>query len=819
MAGGFDELAGSACCPSGIPAGMLSLSSPSGGIAALNPRLMAVSPNGDKNGLFSARNLGGACNTRVPKRGPLYRLGLLAILLTAPVASNAQLPTARLDAVFPPGMKAGTETEISLTGQSLEGADRLLFSDPGLSAVHGEALKFKVTASTGIAPGLYEMRVGGRYGISASRLFAVGSLPEVSEPDTNSTLEKAFAVTPPATINGTAGADAADFFRFTAAAGQRFSLSCAAQRIDSPLNAVLTILDSAGRELAFAHRTQGNDAALEFTAPAAGDFFVKVHDIVWQAGPANVYRLTINATADAASAVIPTVSSAGAVAEIKQPVKSETITKPATSAAEAHKVNLNSIQSCPASNQDWVEFTGEKDRKVVVEIMSHRNGEPTDWIMQVTKITRTPDGQEKSERVAEFDDTAGAPGAEAMQLGSRDPSGTIACTDGSIYRLRLTDRFKANRPWQLVLRDPLPRFSVVAFSTSPATAAAAVHRWSPFLRKGGSAFVQVAVLRQDGFDGPVTLHVEGLPEGVTTTDVTLPPNISTAALILRAAPDAKPWSGRIKLTGTSGDKVESATEAVPRWTTGTGGNDRADIRMSKDGLVLAVTDAEVAPLSIEPAEQKVYETSLAGSIEVPVKFTRAPTNKGFKGEWQSSLMGLPGLKQAAIVKPAADAAEAKLVLDLKRKDGNAFTPGTYVFHATARGVVKWQPEDKAPVQELTDAVYSAPIQIKIAASPVLLTAPASVTLAPGAKLELPLKLERRYGFAEAVTLDFAAPAGIKGLTAAKLTVPKEAVEVKLIIEAAADAPAGIHACKLNANCTFNGEAIPWTIELNVEVKP
>ena len=131
-----------------------------------------------------------------------------------PLAGNAQLPTARLDAAFPPGLQAGTEAEISLTGQSLEGVDRLLFSDPGITAFHGEGLKFKVTASTGVAPGLYEMRAAGRYGISASRLFAVGSLPEVLEPQTNSSMEKALAVTPPVTINGTSGADAADFFRF-----------------------------------------------------------------------------------------------------------------------------------------------------------------------------------------------------------------------------------------------------------------------------------------------------------------------------------------------------------------------------------------------------------------------------------------------------------------------------------------------------------------------------------------------------------------------------------------------------------------------------
>ena len=735
-----------------------------------------------------------------------------------PLAGNAQLPTARLDAAFPPGLQAGTEAEISLTGQSLEGVDRLLFSDPGITAFHGEGLKFKVTASTGVAPGLYEMRAAGRYGISASRLFAVGSLPEVLEPQTNSSMEKALAVTPPVTINGTSGADAADFFRFPATAGQRFQISCAAQRIDSPMNVVLTILDSAGRELASAHRTEGMDAALEFEVPAAGEFFVKLHDIVWQAGPVNVYRLTINATGDSPVALIAGGAGAWPIAEIEQSLKQEIITKTAASPSEAHQVSLKSMLSCPASNRDWFEFKGEKDRKVVVEVVSHRQGEPTDWIMQVMKITRSADGQEKSERVAEFDDTAGAAGAEVMQLASRDPSGTIVCTDDSIYRLQLMDRFKANRPWKLVLRDPQPGFSVVAFSVCPSTAAV-VHRWSPFLRRGGSTQIQVAVLRQDGFAGAVTLHVEGLPDGVTATDVTLAQGVATGSLILRASADAKPWSGRIKITGTSGDRTVSATEAVPRWTTGTGGNDRTDIRLSKDGMVLAVTDAEVAPLAIEPMEQKVYETSLAGGVEIPVKFTRAATHKGFKGEWQSSLMGLPGLNKPPVVKPAADASEAKLVLDLKRKDGNAFTPGTYVMHATARGVIKWQSADKAPVQELTDVAYSAPIQVKIAASPVVLTVPATVVVAPGAKTEVPLKLERRFGFADTVLLDFAAPTEIKGLTATKLTVPKDAAEAKLIIDAAADTPPGVHACKINASCTFNGETLPWSIELNAEVKP
>ena len=130
-----------------------------------------------------------------------------------------QLPTTRLDAVFPPGLQAGSETTVALTGLDLAEVDRLIFSDAGLSAVHGEGLNFKVTASAGIQPGLYEVRAAGRYGISASRLFAVGTLPELLESGPHDTPEKALLLTLPITVNGTTGTDAADYFRFAASKG------------------------------------------------------------------------------------------------------------------------------------------------------------------------------------------------------------------------------------------------------------------------------------------------------------------------------------------------------------------------------------------------------------------------------------------------------------------------------------------------------------------------------------------------------------------------------------------------------------------------
>ena len=738
---------------------------------------------------------------------------LLTAIVLVQTSALAQLPTARIDSVFPPGLKAGTEAELTLQGTDLEDADRLLFNDAGLTAVHGEGPKFKVTASASMAPGLYEMRVGGRFGISSSRLIAVGSLPEISETPDNASIEKALAISPPITINGTAGNDAADYFKFTATKGQPLTLVCSAQRIDSSFNAVLSVLDPAGRELTTAHRTAGNDTAIEFTPPQDGEFIAKLHDVVWQTGPTSVYRLTIAPSGTTGAEGIATIPLSGSVCDWLPAA-------PVTELKDPAKIlTLPSVIASAAGSRETLEFTADKNRRIMVDLLSHRLGHPSDWLLQVFKISRDDKGQEKSEKIAEFEDTAAPAGAESFQLGNRDPSGGFDCAENTIYRIILSDRFKTQKPWRLVLREPQPGFSLVAFWTSPATRAATVQRWTPFLRIGGSALLQVAVVRRDGFDGPINLHIDGLPAGVSSSDVTLPAHFSVASLIVQAAPDAKSWNGPIQITGTSGETKATAREAVPRWSVANSAAERLELRLATSGVMLAVTEAETTPLLIELAEQKVYETAMAGTIEVPVKFTRNPGHKGFKGEWESVLMGLPGLRQAPVVKPAGDAAEAKLVLDFKRKDGNSFTPGTWSFYASARGTISWQPVEKDPAKDFVEAVYSRPIQVKLEASPVLLTTPPTISVAPGAKVEVPLKLERRYGFAEAVTVELVAPAGITGLTAAKLTIPKEAAEAILIIQTTAEAPQATHTCTLNAKCTWNGEEIPWAIQLNVEIKP
>src|SRR5256885_14923087 len=103
---------------------------------------------------------------------------LLLFVLVGQGSLLAQLPVARLLTVFPPGGKVGSQFEISLTGVDLDEANQLQFSHTGITAKQKvgenglpEANKFLVTIAANMAPGVYEARVVGRFGISNPRSF------------------------------------------------------------------------------------------------------------------------------------------------------------------------------------------------------------------------------------------------------------------------------------------------------------------------------------------------------------------------------------------------------------------------------------------------------------------------------------------------------------------------------------------------------------------------------------------------------------------------------------------------------------------------
>jgi hypothetical protein len=120
----------------------------------------------------------------------------------------------------------------------------------------------------------------------------------------NDAIATAQAVALPVVVNGRIERAAdRDFFQFTGEAGQTVVLEAQARRLESPLDAVITLLDAQGNVLAAnddredllaGANTHHADSLLQVTLPAAETYFVQITDTARQGGEAYGYRLRIS---------------------------------------------------------------------------------------------------------------------------------------------------------------------------------------------------------------------------------------------------------------------------------------------------------------------------------------------------------------------------------------------------------------------------------------------------------------------------------------------------------------------------------------------
>ena len=234
---------------------------------------------------------------------------IASTLLPWPAMVAAQLPAARLLSIFPPGGRAGSELDFTLTaGVDLEGVAQLRFSHPGITAVQklapveGQptpqpvANQFQVKIAPDVPPGLYEVRAaGGAYWVTNPRAFVVSDLVEVAETEPNNSIAQANEVPLGAWINGRSEpARDVDYFRFAAKAGQKLVFDCWAERIDSRMDATLELYGPEGRLLAQSRDVDRHDPLLVFNVPADGQYVLKVFDFQYQGSSEFVYRVSVS---------------------------------------------------------------------------------------------------------------------------------------------------------------------------------------------------------------------------------------------------------------------------------------------------------------------------------------------------------------------------------------------------------------------------------------------------------------------------------------------------------------------------------------------
>lgn len=224
---------------------------------------------------------------------------LLALVFYFPAVALAQLPSAELYSLYPPVIRAGETTEVTVAGLHLEDLTALYFSDPRLKAEPVSGTKqFRVTAPADITDGLVEVRVDGYFGRSTSRLLTVCSAAQAVLADAGAIHHKRETAPelPLETLAyGRTEASRVDYWKFTLTKGQRILIHCQAERIDSRADATLILVDSKNYELESSRDAIGRDPMIDFTAPESGSYFVGVHDFLYNGGDEYPYLLTVSA--------------------------------------------------------------------------------------------------------------------------------------------------------------------------------------------------------------------------------------------------------------------------------------------------------------------------------------------------------------------------------------------------------------------------------------------------------------------------------------------------------------------------------------------
>lgn len=179
--------------------------------------------------------------------------------------------------IYPAGGKAGSEIEFTLFGD-VKGSYKTRAKLP-MSTVEGT---FGVFGEN-----------GGQFPPSPNpvRISDFDNVLE-TEPNNSHTEVKSVAALPQAFNGILQEAGDIDYFKFSAKKGQRFRFRVYADTIGSPVDPVLNLYDASMKSLGGSDDADGTkDSRVDFNAPADGEYFVRVKDMLDRGGEDFIYRI------------------------------------------------------------------------------------------------------------------------------------------------------------------------------------------------------------------------------------------------------------------------------------------------------------------------------------------------------------------------------------------------------------------------------------------------------------------------------------------------------------------------------------------------
>jgi hypothetical protein len=769
--------------------------------------------------------------------GLSLRLGLLLSALPLPVEASPSIAW-----IFPPGGQRGTTITLTVSGKDLQDVTGVFATGTGITAQPlpaseplrpplitlkpGEKAKppdakdlrqFKVAIAPEAPLGRQELRVLGPSGVSNARYFHVGDQPEVveKEPNDDSTGQ---LVEPPVVINGRIQQDTdVDLYTFHGKKGQRIVGEVYGERSlgmigDSWLKGYLELRDGAGKVLASSEGYLHWDPLIDIALPVDGDYTFAFRDLMYRGAAEAVYRLAIGALPRATaffplggrrgtsveshfvganlgpspSRVVAIAADAPlglrderlqtpsgwtnalpfAVGDLPEVHEQEPNDDAAHAMAVSAPVTINGRVDHPG-DVDSFRFKPRKGQRLILEVMSNRAESPMDPYLRILDSDGNvvQENDDERERDSRIDRTFDSADDYVVQIRDLDNRGG----ESFVYRLSIA--------------PPRPDFQITATPDKPPIGA------------GGTALVNLAVSRSDGFDGDVSVSVDGLPSGISATTALIPKGQEKGRLTVSAADGLSVQALALRVFGEA--TIAGHHERRLAGTTETYNIQGTAFTRDLTGPIACVGDP--APLSI--AVQPVVRTLKAGeTAEIKVQARRRPEAKG---EIKVQIPDLPAGVTAtpATIAEGAIAATVKLNVD---PDAGAAAVNLVAAGETTIG--------KNPYTATSPAFSLAVSEVPGFA---LAVEPAELTAIHGEKKEYPFtaKIARRGGFDGPVELQWVFPGGT--LPAGRIEAGHS--EAHLTIKLPKELPAGAVEVKLIATGLVGGQSRTRTIAIKLNV--
>jgi len=470
------------------------------------------------------------------------------------------------------------------------------------SPVLAETVTLEVTISPTAALGKRELRVATPQGLSNPLVFCVDQLPEFTEKESLNIIQPPnqqninqvrvsqaatdMSITLPAIVNGRIkpglaqpqGSNRsgqpympgeADRYRFQARQGQHLVIAASARELIPYLadavpgwfQAVLTLYDSSGKEVAYDDDYRFHpDPVIHYLVPQDGEYAIEIKDALYRGREDFVYRIAIGEL-PFITGIFPLGGAAGAKTKVELtgwnlPSNRMTMTgkdkKPGIYPVAAHGQKLlsnsvpflvdtlpESFEKEPNNTQataqkvklpiilngridrpgDWdvFSFNGRAGQSIVAEVYARRLDSPLDSVLKLT---------DRAGKQLAFNDDFEDKGA-GLETHHADSRIMTTLPANGTYYLYIGDAQQKGGPeyaYRLRISEPRPDFDL---RVSPSEINAA---------GGMTVPLTVTALRKDGFSGEIALSLKDPPRGFNLNGAVVPAGADEVRLTLTVPP-------------------------------------------------------------------------------------------------------------------------------------------------------------------------------------------------------------------------------------------------------------------------------------------